>query len=400
MKTRRACGWLVALAAALSLGACSSGGGGGGDDGGNGGGRGVTVVPNQFSAEPEQEVELAVTSTGVTNPEYSFAVVPPASLLGRQDNAEEIARRFGAVDAEGVFVAGAEAEEGARGSVVVTETRTKAKATVPVVIVRPIREVLIEPAETSLLAGQTVTFEATATDFNGDEVSGVLVDWRAAGDVGTIDATGAFRGTAAGAGTVTARVGLAPAATAEVTVVGTITGLRILPQGNPVSVEAGTVRQFRAVVADQAGNQTEVSATWQVEPAAVGTITTAGLFTAGSTVGATGTLRAVAQGQTATLPLSVVALITPPGEPPGNVTGRVLNGAGEPVAGATVSAVTGTDGPTVDEVASDGDGRFGFFLPVGTFTLEANGAGGSARRTVTLAAQDQRISVELRLAPG
>lgn len=391
--------WLfgVMLGGALLLGGCSSSGGGGGGGNNNGGDDDeVVVVPNQFSAEPEQEVQLAPSIAGVSNPRFQFTVIPPAGLQTRQ--ADEVARLFGSVDSDGLFVAGVDATEGARGSVRVQEQTSGARTDVALVIVRPVRTVVIEPDSASLLAGQTVTFRATAFDFADEQIGGVLVDWRVEGGVGTIDKAGAFRGTSAGEGMVAARVGLAPVARVEVTVVGTVTGLSIVPLGNPVEIETGTTRQFRAIVSDGSGNQTEVEADWSVTPAGLGTIDADGQFTAGAS-GQEGQIRATAQGESVSVPVRIVDLITPPGDLPGNVFGQVTDAADAPVAGATVTATRLADEVEVDSVAADATGRFGFFLPAGNYRIEATAAAGTADRNVTLPAQDVRVRADLELAP-
>ncbi|MBI2300367.1 MAG: carboxypeptidase regulatory-like domain-containing protein [Armatimonadetes bacterium] len=402
MKLQRRTATAFFLTAALGLAACSGGGGGGGGGGNNnngGGGGGasktLTVVPNQASVEPDSSLALTASTTNVSSPRFSYLVVAPQAL-GRA-TAAEVAARFGSVDPSGVFTAPATAEVGLQGSVRVTETTAPLSAVVPIMIVPPVLRATVSPSELSLLAGQTAQFSAEPVDFLEQPILGFLVDWRVIGGVGTIDKDGTFHAATAGVGAVQARIGGADVAGAQVTVVGSVTGLSIRPLGNPVQVEAGTTRRFRAFVSDAHGNTTEVPAAWDVSPAAVGTVTPAGgVFTAGAE-GQVGTLRAQAQGQTATLPILVVAQLTPPTGLPTNVNGTVRDSNG-PVGGVTVTVKLESDGSVVDQTVSAADGKFSFFLPAGTYRFEAaQGNASAARGGVVLPSQDAQLVVDLTL---
>ena len=396
---------LLALlcAFALLVGCGGNGGGGGGGGGGHTGGGGgndatrtLTVTPKQSSFEPQQTVQLTATTENITTPAITYEVVPPTALA--EATAEEIALQFGSVDANGLFTGGEQVAFGARGSIVVTETTSALQQTVALLAVPPIQTVTVEPDSAAVLAGQTVGFTASAIDFFGDPVSPILVDWQVTGGVGIISNAGIFTGQQAGEGQVQARVGLAQPGTATVTVVGSIVGLSITPTGNPVEVETGTTRQFTALVRDAQGNQSEVTATWSLSDAALGTVSAAGLFTAG-TVGATGTIMAEAEGQTATVPLSVVALLVPPNEQPMNVSGTVRQPDTSLASGATVTVTTTAEPPEVlGQVTTGADGKYGFFLPVGTYTIQAILNNLAAIRTpVDVPSQDVRQEVNLTL---
>lgn len=401
-------GWLVVGLATLLLAACGSGGTGGG--GGNGGGNrpGLTVVPLQASLEPRQSINIDATATNVGNPVFTYTVIAPTELADA--DAEELARRFGSVAADGIFTASSEAEAGLRGAVRVVETTSRLSADVPIRIVPAIQRVEIIPDLVSLLAGQTQAFRVEAYDFLGEVVPSVLVDWRVATTpggqglpsigFGRIDRTGVFTALQGGTGVVQAFVGEA-SAEAEVTVVGTVTGLSLRPQGTEVLVETGTTRRFRAVVGDAAGNQSEVAATWSLTPATLGTITDDGLFTAAAS-GAAGTVTARYEGETATVTVRVVDLLTPPSQLPGNVFGRVRDAQQAPQSGLVVRAVRQSDDTLEATTRTDADGNYRLFLPVGTYRIEAVSAQATvlaSRRDVALPAQDVRREVNLTLAP-
>ncbi|MBI5834080.1 MAG: carboxypeptidase regulatory-like domain-containing protein [Armatimonadetes bacterium] len=385
---------VVALAAAFVLAGCGAGGGGGGGP--------VTptatlaVTPLAFSSEADQSVTITPTVTNIATPAYTFELVPPASMTRVAATPAEIADKFGTLTA-GVFKAGPNATVGLRGSIIVTETSHHLTATVPLVIVPFVDHVTIDPTVTSLLANQSRTFTATAFDVDSNPIADVLVDYRVTGGIGSINAAGLFLARNAGEGTVTAKVGGADAAVSSVTVVGSVTGLSIRPAGNPIQVEAGTQRQFKAFVTDASNNETQVTATWEAT-AATGTITAAGLFTASATVGASGTLTARYSGQTASLPLTVVALVTPPAGPY-NVRGLVSTSGGTPAAGALVEVRVLNQTPVIATVTTSTDGTYRLWLPAGTYDLTATLGASTAQSHVALPTQDIIRTSNLQLTP-
>ncbi len=398
MTSLRRASILTVLASWATLSACGGGGGGGGGGGSTSGGsttRTLTVVPNQSSVEPTQALQLTASTANVTSPSITFTLVPPTSL--RALTADEVASNFGTLDTSGKFTAASAAKAGLRGAVIVKEVTASLQQEVPILIVPAIQTVTVSPDSAAVLAGKTTSFTAKAVDFLGQEVTSPLVDWRVTGGVGTITSAGVFTGVTAGTGTIEARVGLASAGTAQITVVGSTVGLSIAPLGNPVEVETGTTRQFKAQVSDNSGNSLVVTATWSVTPATLGTIDAAGNFVAGA-VGQTGTVKAVYQDRTATMPVKVVALIQPPSSLPGNVFGTISDATNKPIAGATVVAKRTSDDATVDTTTSDSNGGYALFLPAGTYTIAASAGSLRGQQTpVELASQDVRRQVNLVL---
>jgi len=373
--------WSAAVLA-VGLGSCGGGGGGGPT-------AALSVVPSGFSAEQSQVVTLTPAAANVSSPKYTYSLALPTAL--QTLTAAQAAAQIGVVDGTaGTFTAASAATIGAAAAVKVVETTHNLSVEVPLVIVPFVNSVSISPTNPNTVAGQTVSFTVTALDINGDLIGAIQPDFRVTGGIGTIDNTGLFTATTAGSGTVTAAVGGAEAAVAQVTVVGSTAGLSIQPLGNPVQIEAGTTRQFEAVRTDNAGNSAQVTATWSAD-AAIGTITTAGVLTAATTVGNTGNITATVGSTTATVPVKIVPLMTPPSEP-SNVSGTVSSG-GSP---ATASGSTTAAGSYV----TASDGTYALFLPAGTYTLSAVSGSASASATVTLASQDVHQTVNLTLSGG
>jgi hypothetical protein len=135
--------------------------------------------------------------------------------------------------------------------------------------------------------------------------------------------------------TVTDAEGSSATSSVDVTVAQTLTGLALSP-ASPTVVE-NTSQQFTATVTDQFGNPMAMPPLlWSVR-SGLGSITSAGLFTASSTFGTT-TIQASSGGVTA------AATITVPDEPPTVAT--VAAGSPSPVTGtsAALSVVGADDG--------------------------------------------------------
>ncbi len=136
--------------------------------------------------------------------------------------------------------------------------------------------------------------------------------------VGTIDSTGLYT---APAGTSTLQTATVTATTQGPTPMAATSAVLVIPQG-PVSVAvspatsallAGQSRQFTAYVT----NTPNTAVTWSIAPEGVGTISSAGLYTAPATIGAQQTVTVTATSQADTTQwASVLVTITPLATPP------------------------------------------------------------------------------------
>jgi len=175
----------------------------------------------------------------------------------------------------------------------------------------PLTTVVVAPAAATLTIGSTHQFAATGTDINGNEVTPLEWVWTSTG--GTVSSTGLFTaglvvGTFANA--VAARTG-AISGYATVTVsAGPLATVTVAPTTSTLAIN-GT-QQFTAVGKDAGGNVLTITPTWSVA-AGGGTITSAGLFTAGTVPGTyTGTVTATvgSLAGTATVVVTVGAVAT------------------------------------------------------------------------------------------
>ncbi len=153
----------------------------------------------------------------------------------------------------------------------------------------------ISPTSATLAVNQTRQFTATVRDSTGTIIT-PAVTWSVVSGGGSISSTGLFTaGTTPGTYTNTVRAsGGGATATATVQVTATPSGSLATITLTPTSatLAQGATQQFVAVGKDAQGAVVSITPTWSVV-AGGGSITTGGLFTAGSTAGTfTNTVRA------------------------------------------------------------------------------------------------------------
>jgi parallel beta-helix repeat protein len=187
----------------------------------------------------------------------------------------------GSIDGSGTYHAGSAA---GRYRVIATTAAGTVADTVPVTIVSPppaaLTQVVLTPATASLTAGGSLQFKPYARTSAGDSVA-VTPAYTATG--GTVSAAGLYTaGSTAGTYRVVASsAGLADSAVVTVTAAApTLTRVILTPAS--VSVNTGASAQFAAYGRNSAGDSIPVTASFS---ATGGTITAAGLFTAGTTIG-------------------------------------------------------------------------------------------------------------------
>jgi hypothetical protein len=184
----------------------------------------------------------------------------------------------GAINSTGLYTAGATA-----GSfrVIATSTNGRADTSAVTISTPTVTAITVTPASASLTPAQTQQFAASATLSNGTTQVNPTVTWSATG--GTISTGGLYTaGSTAGSFRVIAASTNGRADTSAVTITAaTIVSVTLTPA--TVSLQSGQTQQFSVSAALSDGTtQTNPSVTYT---ATGGTITGAGLFTAGSTAG-------------------------------------------------------------------------------------------------------------------
>jgi hypothetical protein len=220
----------------------------------------------------------------------------------------------GTISSSGLFRAGSSAGTfrviGTRHGDSQADTSVVTITSVPATLV----SVQVSPAAISLNPGATQQFSAVGRNSDGSS-SSISVSWSATG--GSISSSGLYTaGSSAGSYRVIAvRQGDTKADTSSVTInvpAPTLTAIEVTP--STASVVAGATRQFNAVGRLSDNSTTSVAVTWS---ATGGTVSTSGLYTAGSTAG-TFRVIAVRQGDTKADTASVTvtaAPATPPASP-------------------------------------------------------------------------------------
>ena len=246
---------------------------------------------------------------------------------------------------------------------------------------------VIVPQNVAVSLGDSIAFVAPDETVEGTVVSGP-VEWTVSGGAGaSISTTGMFRAASAGDYTVQARrAGHTGRSKARVTAAAaTLTAVKVAP--DVVTLQPGAAFTFAVSGTMSNGTTVPVTGTWT---ATGGTITGAGVYTAGTT---TGQFRVIVTQQggtfadTAAVTISAAAptlqavVVTPPsvGLAPGgaqqfSAVGRMSDNSTSSVAvtwSATGGAVTGTGGYTAGTTA-------------GTFRVIATQQGGTLADTSTV----------------
>lgn len=246
----------------------------------------VTVTPpsaSLSSGQTQQFTASALLSNGTTqnNPSVTWTATG------------------GTVTTGGLYTAGSTA-----GSFrVIASANGHADTSAITISAATITAVTVTPPTASLQSGQTQQFTASATLSTGGTQSNPAVTWVATG--GTITTGGLYTaGSTAGTFRVIASAASGPADTSVVTVtVATITAIVTSPAS--ISLPVGQTQQFAAsATLSSGGSQSNTPVTWS---ATGGTITTGGLYTAGST---TGSFRVIAVQQGGSLADTSAVTIT------------------------------------------------------------------------------------------
>jgi hypothetical protein len=153
-----------------------------------------------------------------------------------------------------------------------------------VIVAGPLATITVTPDPAGLGVGGTQQFTALGRDASGNVVA-ITPTWSVVTGGGTVNGSGLFTaGTVPGsfANTVVATSGALSGSATVVVSAGPLATLTVTP--NPVSLAVATGQQFAATGADAFGNVVAITPTWSVV-AGGGTISGAGLFTAGTVPG-------------------------------------------------------------------------------------------------------------------
>ena len=169
----------------------------------------------------------------------------------------------------------------ANGTAPITATAGSASGSATVTVAQEVSAVAVTPDTATVLEGDTLRLAATATDANGQVVTGVEFAW-ASGDtaVAVVDASGLVTGVGAGQAQVTATAaGLTGRAT--LTVVAPVPTTIAVTPDTVLLTAVGQTAQLTAEVRNQAGRVMDgVQVAWSSADPAVAVVGSSGLVTA------------------------------------------------------------------------------------------------------------------------
>lgn len=264
----------------------------------------------------------------------------------------------GSIDAAGLFTAGTTTGT-FTGAVKATSGTVSAQASVTVTA-GALVSIDVTPTTASVQAGRTLQLTATGRDATGNAVT-IAPTWTATSG-GTISATGVFTGgTVAGsyANAVKATSGTVSALASVTVTPGPLASLALAPLTPTLAI--GAQQPFGATGQDGYGNALTVAATWSVV-AGGGTITAAGVFTAG---GKAGTFANTVKATSGTLSALTSVTVTP-----------------GPLAGIAMAPASPTVGVTLSQqFTATGQDAGGNAVALGAVTWALAGGGGTLSPT-------------------
>lgn len=206
---------------------------------------------------------------------------------------------IGVVDDSGVF----QAVTAGKGQVAVQMEDVVGVAGVTV-LPGPAASVVVEPAESTLRAGESLDFKATALDAFGN-VTPAEFAWQleAKGEFGELDQTGGFKALLTGNAKIAARTqGVIGKATVKVLPAGL---QRIFLSKENIDLRSGEKLKLQAVGEDVYGNVFPVQPQFSIESDELGTIDSEGVFEAVKT--GAGRLTAELEGLATSVPVKIAA---------------------------------------------------------------------------------------------
>ena len=345
-----------------------------------------------------------------------------------------IATGGGVINAAGMFTAGT-APGTFTNTIMASNGTVSATATV-IVTVGPLATIAVTPNPSTLASGATQQFVAVGKDAAGNVVT-LTPTWSVAAGGGTINSTGLFTaGATVGTftNTVVATSGSISGAATVIVPTGPAATLVVSP--NPATINTGTTQQFTTVAKDANGNLVAITPVWSVVNGG-GTISSTGLFTAGtvtgtfaSTVKATSGAISGAATVNVTGPASALASITVSPNPASVNTGAtqsfsavgrdgngniiaitpvwsVVNGGGTINANSglfTAGAATGTFNNTVQATSGTFSGTASVIVSSATpnpiITLGTAAPNGIMAGTAFTCVSLGKINADIAISPG
>jgi len=301
----------------------------------------VTVSPTTSTLAANQTQQFTATVTGGSgNTAMTWSVNPSV----------------GSVSSTGLYTAPASITAQQAVTVIATSVADGTKTASAVVTLLPLVSVTVGPATATLAANQTMQFTATVTGGSGN----TAVTWNVNPNVGSVSSTGLY--TAPASITTQQTVTVTATSVADGTktasaAVALLAPVNVTLSPSSATLAANQTQQFTATVTGGSGN---TAVTWSVSPS-VGSVSSAGLYTAPASINAqqtvTVTATSVADGtKTASAAVTLLAPVNVTLSPATTTlaanqtqqfTATVTGGSG-------ITALTWSVNPSVGSVSSTG----------------------------------------------
>jgi uncharacterized protein YjdB len=260
----------------------------------------VTVSPVQVASLAVAPTTATVAIGGTVALQAVAYDASGAQLSGRAVTWATSAPQVATVDASGNVTAVT------AGTAIVTGTceGKTASATITVTVI-PVAAVTVTPGSATLTVGQTASLSATATDANGNVLSGRAITWSSANSaIATVSTLGLVK--AIGAGTTTiAATSEGKSGTAQVIVTAAappVASVAVNPDSANISV--GSTVTLSATVRDaNGGTLSGRTVTWSSSAATIATVSSSGVVTA--VANGTATITATSEGKGGTAKIVV-----------------------------------------------------------------------------------------------
>ena len=336
----------------------------------------VTVLPSNSAIAPNASTQLSAIVRDVNG-----AVVTNRAVIWSSSN-PQVATVTGSGLVTGVAV----------GTVTITATSEGKSGTATVTVLSAaVANVAVSPSNVSLAVGSNTGLTATATDANGNVITGAPIAWTTSNPgVATVSSSGLVTAVGAGSATITA-TSAGKSGTASVSVTANVSVATVTVQPATASVGVGQSTTLIVTVKDANGNVlTGRTVTWTSSNTGTATVSSAGVVT-GVAVGAA-TITATSEGKSGTATVTVTAPVATVTVTPS--TASVIVGQTTTLAATTKDAsgnvltgrtITWTTSNALVATVSASGVVTGVAAGTATITATSEGKSGTATVTVTLA---------------
>lgn len=286
----------------------------------------------------------------------------------------------------------------AAGTATISGTSEGKTATAAITVaVIPVAAVSVAPASAALTVGQTASLAATATDANGNVLSGRAITWESSNAaVATISAQGLVKAIGAGTATVT---GTSEGKSAEAQIVVTsptpvpVASVAVNPSTATVAI--GATATLSATVRDASGaTLSGRTVTWSSSAPQIATVSSSGVVTA--VAAGSATITATSEGKSGSAAITVPAppapvatvRVTPATlsihrNQTATLTAQLLDASGNTLTGRTVTWTT-SDSSRVSVTGTGATGALVIHNRTGSATITATSEGKTGSATITV----------------